>query len=338
MAQSAMTILTSCLDICFFGRIKVILFAKPCRFVRIKPLSMSILRIEGLTKIYGSLKAVDHLTLSFEKGKIYGILGPNGSGKTTTLGMILGILRPTSGSFTWFDGKYGEKYRMHIGAILETPNFYPYLNAEKNLEIVQSIKKSHQDDISGLLNLVDLAHRKKSKFREYSLGMKQRLAIAATLIGDPDVIIFDEPTNGLDPQGISEIRNILKQVAARGKTVILASHLLDEVEKICTDVAIIKDGKLLAQGPVGAIITDDIQLQVAAEDMELLRKAISEISFISGVHQKEGVLECMMPKNYSSATVNKLLSEKGIILIHLVARGRNLEEDFLEITKGQKTN
>ena len=197
---------------------------------------MPVLQINNLTKRYGKLTALDNLNLTIEAGNIYGLLGPNGSGKTTTLGIILGILTKSSGTFEWFDGKYGDKYRMRIGAILETPNFYPYLDAQKNLEIVQDIKQSPGDDIEALLTTVNLAHRKDSKFRTYSLGMKQRLAIAATLIGSPDVVIFDEPTNGLDPEGIAEVRNILRRVANSGKTVIMASHLLHEVEKICSHV------------------------------------------------------------------------------------------------------
>jgi len=198
---------------------------------------MSVLSIKNLTKSYGKLTAVDGLNLEIEKGHIYGLLGPNGSGKTTTLGIILDILRPDDGTYEWFEGEYGDKARMKIGAILETPNFYPYLNASENLDIVRRIKRVSNVDYDELLEVVNLAHRKKSAFRTYSLGMKQRLAIAATMIGDPEVLIFDEPTNGLDPQGIAEVRNILSRIASMGNTVIMASHILDEVEKICDHVA-----------------------------------------------------------------------------------------------------
>ncbi|MEL6989792.1 MAG: ATP-binding cassette domain-containing protein, partial [Bacteroidota bacterium] len=168
---------------------------------------MPVLKTSNLSKHYGPIRAVDNLNLSVGKGQVVGLLGPNGSGKTTTLGMLLGVLKPTSGSFEWFEGKYGENPRRQIGAILETPNFYPYHNAIKNLKIIQHIKKSYDDNLDSLLELVNLKHRQNSRFSTYSLGMKQRLAIAATMIGNPEVLIFDEPTNGLDPQGIAEVRS-----------------------------------------------------------------------------------------------------------------------------------
>lgn len=293
---------------------------------------MPVLEIRNLTKHYGSITALNKLDLTIEAGNIYGLLGPNGSGKTTTLGIILGILGQTSGDFEWFDGKYGDKYRMRIGAILETPNFYPYLNAERNLKIIQDIKHSEGDDIESLLETVNLAHRKKSKFRAYSLGMKQRLAIAATLIGDPDVVIFDEPTNGLDPEGIAEVRKILKRVAESGKTVIMASHLLNEVEKICSHVAIIKQGNLLATGPVGAILSNDVTVEVAAEEMEVLHRILSSVDWIQNIKQIGNIFEFNMPEDHSAKEINNLLHSNNVVLNHLVSRKRKLEEEFLEIT------
>ena len=295
---------------------------------------MPVLQINNLTKKYSKITALDNLNLTIEAGNIYGLLGPNGSGKTTTLGIILGILAKTSGSYEWFDGQYGDKYRMRIGAILETPNFYPYLYAKKNLEIVQDIKRSHNDDIDGLLETVNLAHRSTSKFRTYSLGMKQRLAIAATLIGQPDVVIFDEPTNGLDPEGIAEVRNILKRVADSGKTVIMASHLLDEVEKICSHVAIIKDGHLRATGEVGKLFTSDKTLIISSNNLDGLRNILSSRSYIRDVTETKGqILECQMDKAISAEDVCKLAFENNIMLTRLETRSRRLEEDFLEVTK-----
>ncbi len=296
---------------------------------------MPVLTINNLTKRYGNFHALDNLNLTIEAGNIYGLLGPNGSGKTTTLGIILGILAKTSGSFEWFDGKYGDKYRMKIGAILETPNFYPYLNAEKNLEIVQDIKQSPNDDIESLLQTVDLAHRKTSKFRTYSLGMKQRLAIAATLVGSPDVVIFDEPTNGLDPEGIAEVRNILKRVADGGKTVIMASHLLDEVEKICSHVAIIKEGQLMATGEVGKIFTDDTTLIISSNDLDGLKNILSSRSYIRDLSQMENnILECQMNAEITAEEICRLAFDNNIMLTRLETRKRRLEDDFLEVTKG----
>jgi len=293
---------------------------------------MPVLQINGLTKKYGPLTALDNLNLTIEAGNIYGLLGPNGSGKTTTLGIILGILAQSSGNFEWFDGAYGDKYRMRIGAILETPNFYPYLNAQRNLEIIQDIKHSHDDNIDELLETVNLAHRKKSKFRAYSLGMKQRLAIAATLIGKPDVVIFDEPTNGLDPEGIAEVRNILRKVASSGKTVLMASHLLNEVEKICTHVAIIKNGSLRATGAVGEILSKDITVEVGAPEDNGLFEMLSGISWIYGIKRERDKIEFQMPNTRDAREINQIAYDKGIVLNHLVSRKRNLEEEFLEIT------
>ena len=296
---------------------------------------MPVLQINNLTKRYGKFHALDNLNLTIEAGNIYGLLGPNGSGKTTTLGIILGILAKTSGSFEWFDGQYGDKYRMKIGAILETPNFYPYLNAQKNLEIVQDIKQSSNDDIEELLRTVDLAHRKTSKFRTYSLGMKQRLAIAATLVGSPDVVIFDEPTNGLDPEGIAEVRNILKRVAESGKTVIMASHLLDEVEKICTHVAIIKEGQLMATGQVGKIFTNDTTLIISSNDLDGLKNVLSSRSYIKELSQLDNnIIECQMNAEITAEQICRLAFDNNIMLTRLETRKRRLEDDFLDLTKG----
>jgi ABC-2 type transport system ATP-binding protein len=293
---------------------------------------MNVLEIRSLTKKYGRLTALDNLSLDIEAGNIYGLLGPNGSGKTTTLGIVLGILKQQSGDFVWFGNKYGENYRKYIGAILETPNFYPYLNADRNLEIVRHIKNAESQSFDDLLDLVDLKQRRHSKFYTYSLGMKQRLAIAATLIGDPEVLIFDEPTNGLDPQGIAEVRNILRKIAGMGKTVLLASHILDEVEKICSHVAIIKKGKLLATGPVGSIINSDITVELAATDMEALRRFISELPFVKTISLAEKMIEISIDQHQDHSIINKMAFDQHILLTHFLARKKKLEKEFLEIT------
>jgi len=294
---------------------------------------MPVLQINGLTKTYGKIKALQDLSLTIEAGNVYGILGPNGSGKTTTLGIVLGILKQDSGSYTWFDGEFGEHSRMKIGAILETPNFFPYLSAVKNLDIVRHIKKSKQKDFDEILEMVNLAKRKNSKFRTYSLGMKQRLAIAATMIGDPDVIIFDEPTNGLDPQGIAEVRETLQNVAATGKTVIMASHILDEVEKICSHVAIIKDGHLLATGTVGSILSDDVTIEISSENQEVLKTFLNSYPGARDIKMTNGHYEFILAEDLSVQSLSQDLFKKGIVLTHLVARKKRLEDEFLEITK-----
>jgi len=294
---------------------------------------MPVLQIKELSKSYGRTKALDNLNLNIEQGQIYGILGPNGSGKTTTLGIILDILKQDSGTFEWFDGIYGEKARLKIGAILETPNFYPYMNGPANLDIIRQIKGLDSIDSDSLLEQVNLAHRKKSPFRSYSLGMKQRLAIAATLIGDPEVVIFDEPTNGLDPEGISEVRNILSNVAQSGRTVIMASHLLDEVEKICSHVAIIKNGKLLATGPVGSILNSDITIEVNASDREKLIIALKNITRSNNLKERKQWIECQIDDSTDIEAFSRQLYSEGIIPTHFVVRRRKLEEEFLTITQ-----
>lgn len=296
---------------------------------------MSILQIQGLSKRYGAVTALNKLTLEIEAGSVYGILGPNGSGKTTTLGIVLGIIKPDSGSFSWFEGKYGDQERMYIGALLETPNFYPYLSPVKNLEITAHIKKVAEPKIDPLLELVNLAHRRDSDFSTFSFGMKQRLAIAAALIGDPEVLIFDEPTNGLDPQGIAEVRDIILRIANEGKTIIMASHILDEVEKVCSHVAIIKRGKLLANGEVGAILSNDRQVDIAAEDLGRLRELLANLPGIHAISEKNKLLQLQVSPAMTAAELNKLAFDNGLIINHLVMKPKSLESEFLEITAGK---
>lgn len=297
-------------------------------------MAVPILEIRDLSKKYRKITAVNGLSLDVNKGNVYGILGPNGSGKTTTLGMVTGIIMPNDGSFRWFEGQYApHEARQKIGTLLETPNFYPYMNAVKNLEIVAHIKKVKNPNIDELLDLVNLSERKKSPFKTYSLGMKQRLAIAGAMIGNPEVLIFDEPTNGLDPQGIAEIRDIIKNIADMDKTILMASHILDEVEKTCSHVAIIKRGKLLAQGTVGAIITDDATIEVGASDMTALQNAIQTIDTIKKVDETDQYIELSVPVDFNPGELNRLAFQKGIVLTHLVKRQRSLESEFLEITK-----
>lgn len=294
---------------------------------------MSILRINNLTKKYGSITAVNDLSLEIKQGEIYGLLGPNGSGKTTTLGMILGIIHQNSGSYQWFDGKYKEHdARKRIGTLLETPNFYPYMNAIDNLKIVAHIKKAKNVPYDELLELVNLSHRKASMFKTYSLGMKQRLAIASTLIGDPDVLIFDEPTNGLDPQGIAEVRNTIRQIANKGKTIIMASHILDEVEKICSHVAIIKFGDLLATGTVGSIVSNDKQIEIGCDDILPLYDLFDEHPEVKNIVSNENILTLSTSENISASDVNQICFKNNITLTHLVVRKKSLEAEFLEIT------
>jgi ABC-type multidrug transport system ATPase subunit len=295
---------------------------------------MKVLEITNLTKHYGRITAVNNLNLSVEEGQIYGILGPNGSGKTTTLGIALGITRADNGECRWFEGQYGKGANAlkHIGSLLETPNFYPYMNAVQNLEIVAHIKQTKEVDFDGILKLVNLAHRKDAAFKTYSLGMKQRLAIAATMVGDPSVLILDEPTNGLDPTGIAEVRDTIRKIASEGKTIFMASHMLDEVEKICSHVAIIKNGNLLTTGAVGSLLKNEVTIEIAAENNDILRGVLNEANFISKIETKSNLLIINVKEGFSVLDVSQLMYQKGIILIHLNERKRKLEEEFLQIT------
>lgn len=209
----------------------------------------TILECSNLTKYYGKFKALDDVSFSVKSGMVFGILGPNGSGKTTTLSLLLDLMQPSSGQYQWFQNISNNQHiRKNLGAIIETPNFYPYLNAVSNLKIVADIKQVPYDDIDRVLDWVNLSDKKLFKFKNFSLGMKQRLAIASALLGKPKVLILDEPTNGLDPVGIVEIRELILKCKLEGITVIIASHILAEMEKICTDIIIIKNGKVLITG------------------------------------------------------------------------------------------
>lgn len=293
---------------------------------------MPALTIRNLSKSYGSLLALDGLSLTVDAGQVFGLLGPNGSGKTTLLAILLDVLRPSAGSFTWFEGKEGEHVRKRIGALLETPNFYPYLDADQNLAIVAAIKRA-STPLDDLLELVQLKERRRSPYRTYSLGMKQRLALAACLVGDPDVLILDEPTNGLDPEGMVEVRHIIQEIAARGKTIMIASHMLDEVEKICSDVAIIKKGRLLAVGAVGSILSDQPTVEVGAADIEKLREALSGSRLIRKIIRDGSHLILELEPGGNPGELNRLAFEHGVVLDHLVVKRQSLEVEFLEITR-----
>jgi ABC-2 type transport system ATP-binding protein len=295
---------------------------------------MKVLETINLTKRYGQLTAVNDLNLEVQEGQIFGILGPNGSGKTTTLGIILSIIKADSGQYEWFEGKKGNDVAVlkNVGSLLETPNFYPYMTAEQNLKIVSHIKQAKNVNFDDLLRLVNLFHRKNTPFSAYSLGMKQRLAIAATMVGDPSVLILDEPTNGLDPTGIAEIRDTILKIAQQGKTIFMASHLLDEVEKVCSHVAIIKNGRLLSQGAVGQLLDKEIFLEIASENNEILREVLSEASFTTTVELKNHIIILGVKKGTPIVDVSRFVFEKGIILTHLAEKKHRLEDEFLKIT------
>ena len=290
-----------------------------------------VLSIQGLTKRYGSITAVDHLDLEVERGSVYGILGPNGSGKTTTLGVLLDVVRPNSGSFSWFGGLPDKIQRKRIGAILEVPLFYPYLSGRQNLKLISEIKGLPGNDIDQALESVGLAERKHSRFRTYSLGMKQRLAIGATLLGQPEVLILDEPTNGLDPRGIAEIREIILRIAAQGITIILASHILDEVQKTCTHVAVLEKGKKLFAGPVQQVLNESQWVELSADNMQGLQLALKNADFIENIQEEGDKYIIKLKKPVSQAELNRYFFNLGIVLSHLALRKQSLEKYFLEL-------
>ena len=276
---------------------------------------MSILTVENLSKNYGNIQALKNVSFSVPEGTVFGILGPNGSGKTTMLGTITDILKPTSGSYKLFDEAPSAAHRRQIGTLLETPNFYHYLSGVKNLEIAAEIKQHGREDIDKVLEIVDLNKRKDSKFSTYSLGMKQRLAIASCLLGNPDVLIFDEPTNGLDPVGIAEIRSLMKELHRQGKTIIMASHLLDEVEKVCTHVAILKKGQLITSGNVNEILSNEDMVEVAAADNKKLEEVLKNMTTQSRVTFEGGVIKIFFPVGTADLTaINNYCFSNGVIL------------------------
>jgi len=293
-----------------------------------------ILTISHLTKKFGSLTAVANLSFTIEKGNVYGILGPNGSGKSTTLGIILNVVNKTSGDFHWFDGEISTHQALKkVGAIIEHPNFYPYMTAVQNLQLVCKIKQVPETKIEEKLQLVGLINRKDSKFSTFSLGMKQRLAIASALLNDPEILILDEPTNGLDPQGIHQIREIIKIIASKGTTILLASHLLDEVEKVCSHVVILSKGVSLYTGRVDEMNKGQGFLILKSPNMDDLRKALEENPAFTKISRQGDFLRTDLTQQMEASEVNDYLFKKGIILSHLVKRQESLEEQFLEITK-----
>ena len=295
-----------------------------------------VLSIHNLTKFYGRIRALNKVSFEVPEGSVFGILGPNGSGKTTLLGIVMDILKQTEGNYLWKGEPATAAMRQQIGTLLETPNFYHYLSGERNLRIAAEIKQRGKEDIEKTLHLVNLYQRKDSKFSTYSLGMKQRLAIASTLLGSPDVLVFDEPTNGLDPAGIAEIRELMKQLNRQGKTIIMASHILDEVEKVCTHVAIIQKGDLKAVGSVKDILDtktlDETIIELAADDLDALESVIQQMNGLMGTQITNNYLQAVFSNGITAQDVNRFCFEKGIVLSKLNVKRKSLESTFLEIT------
>ena len=289
----------------------------------------NVLKIDGLHKTYGKLTAVNKLSLEIPKGSVFGLLGPNGSGKTTTLGMLLGIIKQDAGSFSWFNNGAKDENRLKIGALLETPNFYPYLSAENNLKVVAEIKgRQHLKRIPEVLKVVNLFDRKDDKFKGFSLGMKQRLAIASALLSDPEVLVLDEPTNGLDPQGIAEIRQLIIDIAKSGKTIIIASHILIEIEKICSHVVILNKGNLIKEGLIDELLNNKPIISLKSDKKEQLISLLMSNNIIFIEDENEIKIES---ENINPADLNKKCFEHGIILSEIKTTTNSLEEEFIQI-------
>jgi ABC-2 type transport system ATP-binding protein len=293
----------------------------------------TILSIKNLHKKYNSVHAVNNVSLDIQKGNVYGILGPNGSGKSTTLGIVLNVVNKTSGDYSWFGGTMQTHEALKkVGAIIERPNFYPYMTARENLELVCKIKNIDYTKVQEKLELVGLLERENSKFSTFSLGMKQRLAIASALLNDPEILILDEPTNGLDPQGIHQIRDIIKLIASQGTTILLASHLLDEVEKVCTHVLVLQKGKILYSGTVNGMTTNEDFFELNSDNNLMLKIVLQKHDAIDKVVEESGKIMVYLKKQIEASELNKYLFENNIALTHLVKRKHSLEEQFLELT------
>lgn len=291
----------------------------------------TILSVHNLSKNFGKIQAVDQLSIEVNRGEVFGLLGQNGSGKSTTLGMLLDLVKPVSGTFEWFGQKPSKESRKKIGSVIETPNFFPYLTAEQNLKIVADIRGLDYDDIPRVLRLVSLYERRSSRFKTFSFGMKQRLAVASALLGHPEVMILDEPTNGLDPQGIAQMRELILQVASEGITIILASHLLDEVQKVCSHVAVLSKGKKLFSGEVSKVLAISDCMELSAADKTVLINVILEHPEYKSHQLYEDLLLVYFKHDVEPASINAFCNERGIMLSHLAERKRSLEQHFLEL-------
>jgi len=296
-------------------------------------LESPILTIKNLHKRYGKVHAVNNVSLEIYKGNVYGILGPNGSGKSTTLGIVLNVVNKTSGEYNWFGGTMATHEALKkVGAIIERPNFYPYMTAQENLELVCKIKGINYSKVKEKLDIVGLYERRDSKFKTFSLGMKQRLAIASALLNDPEILILDEPTNGLDPQGIHQIRDIIRLIASQGTTILLASHLLDEVEKVCSHVLVLRFGEILYNGKVDEMSNKSGYFELQSNDSQKLIEVLKNHPELETAKENEGKIIVYFKTQIDAMELNKYLFEKGIILNHLVKRKLSLEEQFLELT------
>ncbi len=298
-----------------------------------------VLSVIGLTRYYGRIRAVDGMSFTVSRGSVFGLLGPNGSGKTTTLSMVMGSVIPQSGRFYWFGNELNSpSVYTKIGSLIEAPRFYPYLTLEQNLLIIAKIKSVGINDIRRVLKIVRLWDRRSSSYDTLSLGMKQRLGIAGALLGNPEVLVLDEPANALDPEGIADIRNIIREESSRGRTIIMASHILDEVEKVCSHVAIMKKGRIIADGPVKELLAEGDILIVSARELEKLQAVLEHSMLVTSVSRENDTLVLSLKKETSPKDINELAFHEGVILTRLEPKKKTLETQFLELVKQEPNN
>ena len=297
-----------------------------------------VIQTEELTKRYGRVLAVDGLSLSVPRGRIFGLLGPNGSGKTTLMSMLLGLVRPTAGDFTLFGQppeNGGLDRQLHrIGALIETPTFYPYLSGRNNLAYFQGISgRGDRHELDSLLDQVGLGGRGGDKFQTYSLGMKQRLGLAYTLLGDPELLVLDEPTNGMDPAGMAEVRELIRGLAGENRTVILSSHLLNEVEQVCDSVAILSHGRLIAQGDVSELLQERGQplVRLRTTDDRKASEILNALAWVDSVSADNGYLVAGVPPD-RSWEITAALSRNEVYVAEMTSTQMSLEQYFLDVT------
>ena len=296
-----------------------------------------ILSVNNLSKKYGAVQALDNLSFNFEQGSVLGILGPNGSGKTTTLSIITGLTTANNGTFKWFNFSDNQPVNNLIGVIIEQPKFYPYLSIKDNLQIVAKIRdlKDYKSRIETVLQQVDLLDSINKKYSALSLGMKTRLGLAASLLGNPQILIFDEPTNGLDPKGIAFVRNLIKDEAKKGKSIILASHLLDEVQKVCSDVLILQKGKKIMQGKVNELLQSEILLLIKSSDNQKLADLIKGTGISYDLEIVDNTLKVKIKDENDTKKISELAMQSKIVITQLEQKKKSLEEEFLKILNAQ---
>jgi ABC-2 type transport system ATP-binding protein len=296
----------------------------------------TVLSINNISKRYGKIRAVSDLSLEVHKGQVFGILGPNGSGKTTTLSVILDLVKANKGNFQWFGIAPTKESRKRIGSVIESPNFFPYLSPVNNLKIVADIKDLGHEDIDRVLHLTGLFERRNTRFKTFSFGMKQRLAVASALLGNPEVLILDEPTNGLDPQGIAHIRELILLIASQGTTIIIASHLLDEVQKICSHVAVLSKGKKLFDGKVSEVLEISDSYELSAGNIDLLTSMVKSHPAFESVTPGVDKIQVYFKDDVNPEELNRFFFQHGLTLTHLSERKRSLEQHFLELLDNNK--